>query len=417
LCLLNAIAYQPDKFRISSPSDREDKPVLWNIIHHSSMTHHLIAYLERRIEGLRFFTHYDIPHAINEEDDGEILFVMRQLCSHPTCRSVEEDADRLVHAEKSKVAESKSDFARRTTFDQGLGALLGIDVDALSRSVTAIDSTREESSSGDYDITEYVRPLESRMRIFSGNSMAIDDAVTEFSSITKTLTFVAGEVSQDGSVDDADEYEGEQEYADLSKERSSPRFDRLGEEYANARIKIVDLGNACWTFKHFTDDIQTRQYRSPEVILGAPYGTSADMWSLACIVFELITGDLLYDPRAGKTWDREEDHLAMMIELLGNFPKNVTSVGKNASQYFNKRGELKHIHHLKFWSLEMVLRDKYKLHEDEARQVADFLGPLLEVDPAKRATALECLRHPWITQKSSSNVGQEEEEEEEVDEG
>lgn len=29
--------------------------------------------------------------------------------------------------------------------------------------------------------------------------------------------------------------------------------------------RIVDFGNACWTHKHFTDDIQTRQYRSPEV--------------------------------------------------------------------------------------------------------------------------------------------------------
>ena len=41
------------------------------------------------------------------------------------------------------------------------------------------------------------------------------------------------------------------------------------------------------------------RYRCPEVILGAEYDTSADMWSLACIVFELLTGDLLFDPRAG----------------------------------------------------------------------------------------------------------------------
>jgi serine/threonine-protein kinase SRPK3 len=68
----------------------------------------------------------------------------------------------------------------------------------------------------------------------------------------------------------------------------------------DARVVVVDLGNACWTHKHFSDDIQTRQYRCPEVILGADYGTSADMWSLACIVFELLTGDLLFDPRAGK---------------------------------------------------------------------------------------------------------------------
>ncbi len=33
-------------------------------------------------------------------------------------------------------------------------------------------------------------------------------------------------------------------------------------------VKIADLGNACWTSHHFTDEIQTRQYRSPEVLLG-----------------------------------------------------------------------------------------------------------------------------------------------------
>ncbi len=37
------------------------------------------------------------------------------------------------------------------------------------------------------------------------------------------------------------------------------------EELPAARCKLVDFGNACWTHKHFTDDIQTRQYRSPEV--------------------------------------------------------------------------------------------------------------------------------------------------------
>ncbi len=36
--------------------------------------------------------------------------------------------------------------------------------------------------------------------------------------------------------------------------------------------------------RHFTDDVQTRQYRSLEVLLGAPYDTSADIWSLACVV-------------------------------------------------------------------------------------------------------------------------------------
>ncbi|KAG8439943.1 hypothetical protein GDO86_005926 [Hymenochirus boettgeri] len=50
------------------------------------------------------------------------------------------------------------------------------------------------------------------------------------------------------------------------------------------RVKIADLGNACWVHKHFTEDIQTRQYRSIEVLIGAGYSTPADIWSTACMV-------------------------------------------------------------------------------------------------------------------------------------
>ena len=61
-------------------------------------------------------------------------------------------------------------------------------------------------------------------------------------------------------------------------------------------VKVADLGNACWTHQHFTPSIQTRQYRSPEVILGANYNHTADIWSLACMVFEMLTGDYLFQP-------------------------------------------------------------------------------------------------------------------------
>jgi serine/threonine-protein kinase SRPK3 len=42
--------------------------------------------------------------------------------------------------------------------------------------------------------------------------------------------------------------------------------------------KIGDLGNACWVNKHFTDDVTTRQYRAPEVIVGYPFSTQIDIW-------------------------------------------------------------------------------------------------------------------------------------------
>jgi serine/threonine-protein kinase SRPK3 len=59
------------------------------------------------------------------------------------------------------------------------------------------------------------------------------------------------------------------------------------------------------------------------VILGAKYSTPCDMWSFACMVFEMVTGDVLFDPRAGEDYDRDEDHLALFIELLGRIPRRV----------------------------------------------------------------------------------------------
>lgn len=105
----------------------------------------------------------------------------------------------------------------------------------------------------------------------------------------------------------------------------------------NVGAKIVDLGNACYTNKHFTDDIQTRQYRSPEVLLGSKYDTSADMWSVACMVFELVTGDLLFDPHEGDGYDRDEDHLAQFQELLGRIPRSIALTGKYSLELFNRK--------------------------------------------------------------------------------
>jgi serine/threonine-protein kinase SRPK3 len=96
------------------------------------------------------------------------------------------------------------------------------------------------------------------------------------------------------------------------------------------KVKIVDLGNGCWTYHHFTPQIQTRQYRSPEVIIGAEYGCSADMWSLACMVFELLTGDFLFEPRKGDNYDKNDDHLAQMIELLNQMPKSLALSGAHS---------------------------------------------------------------------------------------
>lgn len=72
------------------------------------------------------------------------------------------------------------------------------------------------------------------------------------------------------------------------------------------RCKVVDFGNACWANKQFGEEIQTRQYRAPEVILQAGYSFPIDIWSFACTTFELATGDMMFTPKSGEGFSEDE---------------------------------------------------------------------------------------------------------------
>ncbi|XP_017305616.1 SRSF protein kinase 1b isoform X1 [Ictalurus punctatus] len=163
------------------------------------------------------------------------------------------------------------------------------------------------------------------------------------------------------------------------------------------QVKIADLGNACWVHKHFTDDIQTRQYRSLEVLIGSGYSTPADIWSTACMAFELATGDYLFEPHSGEDYSRDEDHIALIMELLGKVPRKLVINGKYSKEFFTKKGELRHITKLKPWGLLDVLVEKYEWQREDAQSFSSFLLPMLDLIPEKRATAAECLRHAWLT--------------------
>ncbi|TIA70618.1 hypothetical protein E3P92_02548 [Wallemia ichthyophaga] len=160
--------------------------------------------------------------------------------------------------------------------------------------------------------------------------------------------------------------------------------------------KIADLGNACWIDHHFTNDIQTRQYRCPEVILGGQWGPSADLWSTACMIFELITGDYLFDPQSGTKYGKDDDHMAQVMELLGNMPKELIN-GKYSLDLFNRRAELRRIHKLRYWPLDRVLREKYLMSAEEANVLTSFLVPMLDLNPETRVRPRDLLEHEWIT--------------------
>ena len=55
-------------------------------------------------------------------------------------------------------------------------------------------------------------------------------------------------------------------------------------------------------------------------------------------MFELLTGEYLFDPKESRTYRKDEDHIAQMIELLGDFPNSFIKSGAYSNEIFNTRG-------------------------------------------------------------------------------
>ncbi|KAF9119196.1 hypothetical protein BGW39_000489, partial [Mortierella sp. 14UC] len=76
-------------------------------------------------------------------------------------------------------------------------------------------------------------------------------------------------------------------------------------------IKVIDFGSSCLENEKVYTYIQSRFYRSPEVILGMSYNMAIDMWSLGCILAELYTGCPLFPG------ENEQEQLTCIMEIQG----------------------------------------------------------------------------------------------------
>ncbi|THC96672.1 hypothetical protein EYZ11_003827 [Aspergillus tanneri] len=191
------------------------------------------------------------------------------------------------------------------------------------------------------------------------------------SSLSQMVSESPGPSSNEGSsmkdllgIRDEDEKQKQREKTTdiLEREVSGISLDKTSNDEPDCDIisvKIADLGNACW-------------------------------------VFELITGDYLFDPQSGTKYGKDDDHIAQIIELLGPFPKSLCLSGKWSQEIFNRKGELRNIHRLRHWALPDVLREKYQFSVEESMRISEFLLPMLEVSPERRANAGGMSSHEWM---------------------
>lgn len=180
-----------------------------------------------------------------------------------------------------------------------------------------------------------------------------------------------------------------------NRERSHRNPDGSDQQVpASTCIKLIDFGGATYDTERRTSVINTRQYRSPEVILELGWGKPSDMWSTGCILAELYKGDLLF-----ATHDNSE-HLALMERIIGQFPKEMLSKSNSFGRLFDSYGF--HSLDLPSESKDFVRKTKsleniLKLN-DQSAGLIELLRDLLKIDPVLRVTAKEALKSSIFVQ-------------------
>ncbi|KAG1702657.1 hypothetical protein DVH05_009607 [Phytophthora capsici] len=174
---------------------------------------------------------------------------------------------------------------------------------------------------------------------------------------------------------------------------------------ANNAVKLIDFGGATYEDESKSSIINTRQYRSPEVILGLGWSYPSDIWSAGCIIAELYIGDLLF-----QTHDNLE-HLALIERCIGPLPAEMVSKASkhSSSSNFFHRGRLnwpagsasdESVDHVRrMQSLADIIS-----HEDAQSGLLELLQLMLVLDPENRVTAKEALNTPFFDGFSYRNI-------------
>lgn len=167
----------------------------------------------------------------------------------------------------------------------------------------------------------------------------------------------------------------------------------LVKSYSRCEVKVIDLGSSCFETDHLCSYVQSRSYRAPEVILGLSYDKKIDIWSLGCILAELCTGNVLFQNDSPATL------LARVIGIIAPIDQSMLAKGRDTYKYFSKNHML-YERNQETNRLEYLIPKKTSLRHrlpmgDQG--FIDFVAHLLEINPKKRPSASEALKHPWLS--------------------
>lgn len=167
----------------------------------------------------------------------------------------------------------------------------------------------------------------------------------------------------------------------------------------NCKIKMSDLGT-CLSIKDNKNslnfDIQTRYYRAPEVILNTDYNENCDIWSIGCTFYEILTGEILFDPFENNiNLSKDRYHLYDIQRKIDIFPKNMIFNSPIFDLYFRSNGLVKGINKFIPYPIWMIINDKLNYYENKyiLNDIINFMQCCLIVNYKKRFNVNDCLNH------------------------
>jgi serine/threonine-protein kinase SRPK3 len=162
--------------------------------------------------------------------------------------------------------------------------------------------------------------------------------------------------------------------------------------------KITDIGLAAWGDEKNTKPIQSNVFMAPEVILQAGWSYPADIWNFGVMLWDLFETIGLFDSISTEPDKyRPEQHLGLMIGLLGPPPKKFLDRCAKAKKYFDPDGNFKYPNYIEEdCAFDLCI---HRIHGEEKELLIDFAKKMLVWDPEERWTAKQLLEHPFLTKE------------------
>lgn len=194
-------------------------------------------------------------------------------------------------------------------------------------------------------------------------------------------------------------------HTDLKPENLLLSYDSIPSRPESWKLVLADLGNVESPKNTVESDttVQTRQYRAPEVILKHGFSYPIDIWSTACLIFELATGEMLFCPSKDEDndppeWKKSDDHLAQILTLIGPLSASMLKLNRvTQERFFDKNSHLRCGRFREIISLKQKLCVIYGWQERDAESFSKFLMPQLTWMPKARIRVSNLLLHSWLT--------------------